>query len=780
MKAFTLLIAIAIPIIQVQAKDKIIVESTIDSVTVYQKGAEVIRLAEVELEGSFNSLVFTNLTEELSPRSIQFKGDGDYTITAIKHEVKQKPFSEIPPIVKDLRNRLSEIMDELDMIVKLSAIFEAEREILTKHRNMSHSKMGITVEKIERGASLFRNRLTEILELEIANDLQIEALKSERDSLKNVVHNLIYEEEEFFSEVTVELDVPKAQKINFTLNYYVKNAKWTPSYDIKMKTVEHPLDFTFKANISQNTGEDWKDVSLCVATGEPDNNQTPKKMRVEIVDFEDAVKAVVIEDDASIFTLAGGPGEICGKIKDMEMDGEGLPFANVYVEVNGIPRGTSTDMDGFYSIKPLPVGRYDVTVEYIGYGTQKITEVLVTNDRAAFVDVEMREDAEMLQEVLCVAYEVPLIDENRGSGLTVTGKEITNMPTRDVNSIVAMAASGLGTGADVGGGGIPSRDASTVVATAASVYQVDESESLSVRGSKDDGTDYFIDGVKVRGNATVPASSIDEMTVLTGGVPARYGDSDGGINRNTDFDVSGYNYSNNSNRGTGVPTSYGYSVGSNNIVNTAIPKKIKKRSITNTTYLIEERYSIDNGDNDAVIIVDKIDIVADYTHYIVPAHERTAFLTANIPNWEDYSFLDGPLNLFVEGKFTGKSFLEAQVVTDTLTISLGNDPNVIVERNQIKDYQSSNVFGNKKTDQFGYRINVRNNKQQAINLVIQDQIPISRVSSIVVKTEEMDATQYNKEKGFLDWEYSLPSGSGKSHEFKYSIKYPSKKQVVIR
>jgi|GEM_PF-399683 len=711
MKAFILLIAIAISIGQVQANNEIIVESTIDSVTVYQKGAEILRIAEVDLEKGLNTVVFTNLTELLNPKSIQLKGTGDYTIVSIKHEVEEKPSSEIPPIVKELEDSIKWIDEQLKLLGKMATIYEAERGVITRHRDMSHVKTGIRVETLAKGASMFRSRLDEITKLEIANDKQKSELEAKRKSIKNEIWELSYEEPFYYSEITVELDVPSNQQMKFELSYYVKEAQWTPSYDIKMKTIEHPLGFTFKAHISQQTGEDWTDVSLCVTTGKPDKNQTPKQLRKEIVDFEDAVKAVVIDSDASIYTLAGGPGEICGKVKDMEMEGEGLPFANVYVEVNGVPRGTSTDMDGFYSIKPLPAGNYTVTVDYIGYQTQKVTGILVTSDRAAFVDFEMREDAMMLDEVVVMSYQVPLIDSDRGSGLTLTGDDINRMPTRDVNSIVATAAGLNMGGGDVGG----YRGNNYSNGSSSKAYQSDEGRGLNARGSRRDGTEYYIDGVKVRGN-----------------------------------------------------------------VGSLAPKKLKKRSLTQTSYLIEERYTINSDDNTTVVVVDEIDIDTYYQHYVLPAHERTAFLTANILNWEDYNFLDGPLNLFVEGKFTGKSFLEAEVVTDTLTISLGNDPNVIVERSQIKDYQSSNVFGNKKTDQFGYRINVRNNKQQTINLVIQDQVPISRVSSIVVKTEETDATEYNKEKGFLDWEYSLASGNGKSHEFKYSIKYPSKKRVVIR
>jgi len=59
-------------------------------------------------------------------------------------------------------------------------------------------------------------------------------------------------------------------------------------------------------------------------------------------------------------------GEIQGKVTDGD-SGEGLPFANVTIKVAGATVGGQTDFDGYYSIKPVPAGSYDVEVNYIGY-----------------------------------------------------------------------------------------------------------------------------------------------------------------------------------------------------------------------------------------------------------------------------------------------------------------------------------------------------------------------------------------------------------------------------
>lgn len=204
----------------------------------------------------------------------------------------------------------------------------------------------------------------------------------------------------------------------------------------------------------------------------------------------------------SVLTTFAQIGEIQGKVTDTD-SGEGLPFANVAIKVGGVTTGAQTDFDGFYSIKPIPPGNYDVETSYLGYQTNITAGVLVTADKITFLDIKMAEESEVLAEVVVVDYKVPLIKADETStGNTVTKEDIDNLPTRNVTSIAS---------------------------TSAGVYQEDEGESINVKGSRSESTDYYIDGIKVRGSSAIPTQSIEQVSVLTGGLPAKYGDATGGI-----------------------------------------------------------------------------------------------------------------------------------------------------------------------------------------------------------------------------------------------------------
>lgn len=206
---------------------------------------------------------------------------------------------------------------------------------------------------------------------------------------------------------------------------------------------------------------------------------------------------------ATGFAALAQSGEIKGKVLDKTTK-EPLPFANVVVEMNGAQAGgAQTDFDGNFTIKPLTPGRYDLKASFVGYNPISVTGVLVSADKITFQDLAMGKGAIDITAIDVVSYKNPIIDKgNPSTQTTVTQEEIKVAPTRDVKSVAA---------------------------TTAGVFQRDEGDDVNVRGSRTDATDYYIDGIKVRGSTSLPQSGVEQITVVTGGVPAQYGDATGGI-----------------------------------------------------------------------------------------------------------------------------------------------------------------------------------------------------------------------------------------------------------
>jgi hypothetical protein len=203
-----------------------------------------------------------------------------------------------------------------------------------------------------------------------------------------------------------------------------------------------------------------------------------------------------------------GLGTIRGTVTDGDSK-QPIPFCTVKLLQGGnIKGGATTDFDGKFQIPSVAAGTYDVEVrnESEGYQPFRQTGVIVSTDNITFLDdlsLTKAKEVKELQDVKVVAYRVPLIDKDGGaSGATVTREDIARLPVR---SAAGVASTVGGVNTDEGSG------------------------AISVRGSRSDGSYFFIDGIKVRGSSNLPKSAIEEVTVITGGVPANYGDVTGGV-----------------------------------------------------------------------------------------------------------------------------------------------------------------------------------------------------------------------------------------------------------
>ena len=192
-------------------------------------------------------------------------------------------------------------------------------------------------------------------------------------------------------------------------------------------------------------------------------------------------------------------GRLKGKITDDS--GEAVPFANVIIEKGGSQMGgASSDFDGNYDINPIPPGTYTLKASCVGYNAYVVNNIVISANRITEYNIKMLSGIK-LDDVIIVEYEVPLISkDNTVAGETVTAEEISKLPVRSAEGVAASV------------GGVFSADG----------------EVGSIRGSRE-GAVYYIDGVRVIGNGSVPQGAIDQVDVILGGTPAQYGDASGGI-----------------------------------------------------------------------------------------------------------------------------------------------------------------------------------------------------------------------------------------------------------
>ncbi|WP_425075466.1 DUF4139 domain-containing protein [Psychroserpens sp. S379A] len=204
-----------------------------------------------------------------------------------------------------------------------------------------------------------------------------------------------------------------------------------------------------------------------------------------------------------------------------------------------------------------------------------------------------------------------------------------------------------------------------------------------------------------------------------------------------------------------------------------------EEGIANISFDISKPYDISSNEDVTVIEIDKYSIPASYSYFAAPLLNENVFLTAKIEDFEQYNLLPAETNVYFEGSYSGKTFINPQASTEHMTISLGVDPNVVVKRTQPKDYKKNAFIGSNKIIAKHYDIEVKNNKSSAIDLVLFDRIPISQNKAIKVDDIETGTSDYDDKKGILTWKINLPSNDKKTYKFSYTLKYPKYKQINL-
>lgn len=200
-------------------------------------------------------------------------------------------------------------------------------------------------------------------------------------------------------------------------------------------------------------------------------------------------------------------------------------------------------------------------------------------------------------------------------------------------------------------------------------------------------------------------------------------------------------------------------------------------NITTMDYDVSLPYNIKGNNGKAIVDLDEFVMKAKYVYYTAPKFDKNVYLLADIEDWEQFDLLPGEANIFLEGKFVGNTFIDPSQTSDTLSILMGKDERVIAKRTKIKDYCKKSFFGGKNSTELGMQVMIKNNKAQDIKIIVDDQVPISKIEDIEVKLLDKSGAKLDDETGKLTWEYTLKSKDVKSHVIRYEVKYPKNKTI---
>ena len=384
-------IALCIPTILFANETKPI-PSTIENVTVFLEGASVERTAQVQLVPGTNELLINQLSPDILEQSIQISGLKETTVLSIKYDVNYLEKKGLSDKFLKFQHTIDSLIANEIRLQNVISGFQEELHILKSNQKINSDATDLSLEKVQQMSGYYRKRTTEIKD-EIYNiSSKILNIKRQIEDYTHQLKQLKDNQKDKRGNITLKLNSKIATSLTLRVKYNIERAGWFPTYDIRARNTSDPLQFSYKANVFQQSGVDWNNVNIVLSTGDPNLNNTKPIFNTKYLNFVNHYHKKAATTHKEIYKYNPTITRVSGTV----YDNAGLPLPGCNVIVKGTLQGTQTDFDGNYTLE-MSGGR-ELVYDYIGFHSY---EVPVYSD---IMNVNLKEDTHTLNEVVIVGY----------------------------------------------------------------------------------------------------------------------------------------------------------------------------------------------------------------------------------------------------------------------------------------------------------------------------------------------------------------------------------------
>jgi uncharacterized protein (TIGR02231 family) len=275
------------------------VSSQVTDVTVYNDRAQVVREAQVELEAGLHTLRFEELPAGIDSRGIQVDGFGPATVMDVRYRTEN--FNTVPQerwqALYDQEEALEDVRKAVEQRKKAYA---ASKEFLLKigskvtSANQQEGEEQLDPVRWEKMLDMYLQQQLAYDADILAAELEIQDLDEKLNKIKADLRTLGANRKKQRQVVEVDVDVASAGSVVLQLSYLVRGPTWEPAYDVRVDTASRTMEVKTYALIRQNSGEDWKDVTLRLSTANPGlggQHAVLQPWRLKVREVQDQSKA---------------------------------------------------------------------------------------------------------------------------------------------------------------------------------------------------------------------------------------------------------------------------------------------------------------------------------------------------------------------------------------------------------------------------------------------------------------------------------------------------------
>jgi uncharacterized protein (TIGR02231 family) len=304
------------------AQKEVKVESKMEQVTVFLQGAQIKERARFTVEKGVSKVIFEGMSPYFDKNSIQVKGKGEFIILDVMSRVhypqpeKEKPTTIPLSIVKELK-MLNDSIETLNWQMKeiehdLNA-YGLEKTLLLNSGVVKGQSTKDSMAALKVALEYMRVKLPEINKLILKTEkrkydaqIQLSRMQNRKSELENYSHqsgfNVVSPQPVNQIVVSVSSDIPTTGYLD--LSYMVAQAGWSPSYDLRADDITSPVKLTYKANVFQSTGVEWKNVKIKLSTINPNRSNVKPVLAPWYLSYYQPIKptpgAVVRQESAKM------------------------------------------------------------------------------------------------------------------------------------------------------------------------------------------------------------------------------------------------------------------------------------------------------------------------------------------------------------------------------------------------------------------------------------------------------------------------------------------------
>lgn len=686
--------------------DTLTIQSEIDKVTVYKQGALINRKAHVKLPAGVTTLKLPLLSPELEKKTVQVAiSNEDISLGKVEIDMEM-PNRKIIARQNDSLGKISTLLaDSIRLIDAYNSVLYHERKILLDNHNIG-GKKGFNAEQLSGVASFLRKDLNEIEDLQLKYAQQREKQALAQQGIGQEILLLDERSMNPKSVAYITLVANHSAETNVEVKYVVKEAEWTPFFELRVTEDKPTLEVTKKVMVLQKSKEDWENVQMTVTRTNPSDNNSKPELKRYTLPYNSSQDYNHSQNGGSNSCSEKKMVKVMGNVRDYKGSIQG-----VLISCTANNASTQSDASGFYEIL-VPEGSslsfthatHNNVVRTIP-NSSKVVNVTMQEDyqkiygNNRFV-VEVQEDA---------AYEESEDDEsssdNRMRNSGQPGAEST-VRIRGVSSL---------TGKDE------------------PLYVIDGMPMISGSG----------DGSSANPLASINPDDIVSMEVLRDASSTAI-------------------YGSRAANGIILITTKKGSKGGSNLYQSTFSKLQDYTAEATALNTIPS----DGSAHEALLNTELIP--AKYTYYAAPKITPNVYMLAEVPNWHDYELLKGKLRIFLNNTYIGESYWNPIEIQDTLHFSVGVDRNIAVERTLQSTNHKKNLLKSNKVTR-DWLITVKNNKEMAIDVTLEDQIPVAVNDNAKVSLTQSSNATVNEKEGILKWILHLAPGEKREIKVSYEV-----------